>query len=86
MDGVLHEIAQRLVHQAVASNGRLARERARDDAQPPVRAAALAVARMPAVALALVLERDELGLERGEAAADLLFDRQGLLSGSSTYL
>lgn len=73
---VLHQVAERLVDQAMARHGGLAGEGARDDAQPPVRAAALGVAGVAAVALALVLELERLGLERLEARADLLGDAQ----------
>jgi hypothetical protein len=86
VDGMLHQIAQRLVHQAMPRDGPLANERARDDREAPVRPAALDIAGVPAVALAFVLERDRFRLEGGQAFADLLFDAQGLLSGSSTYL
>ena len=48
-----------------------------------MRVAALAIARVAAVALALVLELDALGLQGGEARANLLGDAQGF---SWTYL
>lgn len=48
-----------------------------------MRVAALAIARVPAVALALVLELEQLGLQAGEASADLPGDAQGF---SCTYL
>ena len=48
-----------------------------------MRAAALGVARMPAVALAFVFQLESLGLQAREPRADLLGDAQGR---SSTYL
>ena len=78
---MLHELAERSVHHAVPRHGRLARKRARHDGEAPVRAAAFAVAGVAAVALALVLELQELGLERGKALADARGDAQALSSG-----
>lgn len=78
---MLHELAERSVHHAVARHGRLAGKGARHDGQAPVRAAAFAVAGMAAVALALVLELEALGMERGEALADARGNAQALSSG-----
>jgi hypothetical protein len=77
---VLHQLAERRVDHAVARDGGLAGEGGGDDAQAPVRVAALAVAGVAAVAFALVLELETLGGERREAEADLGGDAQGLSS------
>jgi hypothetical protein len=73
---MLHQVAERLVDEPVARDGGLAGESARDDAQAPVRAAALGVAGVAAVALAFVLELQRLGLQYREARAYLLGDAQ----------
>ncbi len=64
---MLHELAERLVHEAVARDRGLSGEGPRDDGEPPVRAAARRVTGVAAVALALVLELDRLGLQNREA-------------------
>lgn len=86
VDRVLHQLAERLVDEAVARERGLAGEGARDDGQPPVGAAAGPVAGVAAMALALVLELERLGLEDGEARADLLGGLGDAQDLSSTYL
>lgn len=83
---MLHQLAERLVHQAVARDGGLSGEGARDDGEPPVRAAARRVAGVAAVALALVLELDRLGLQNREARANRLGGLGDAQDPSSTYL
>src|SRR6476469_1081719 len=74
MDGVFHQLAERLVDHAMARDGGLACEAARDDREPPMRAAAGAAARVAGVLRALVHQVEGEGLERGEALADALGD------------
>lgn len=83
MDGVLHELAERLVDHAMARDDGLAGKAGRDDGQAPVRLAARRGAGVPGVLRALVDELEAQRLERGEALADLPGDAQGL--SSSTY-
>jgi hypothetical protein len=73
---MLHQVAERLVDEPVARDRGQAGERARNDAQPPVRAAAFGVAGVAAVALALVLELERLGLQYREPRANLPGDAQ----------
>src|SRR3954468_7673976 len=68
---MLHQVAERLVHHAMARDDRLSGKAGRDDREAPVRAAAFLVAGMAAVLLALVGELHLQRLEAGEAITDL---------------
>src|SRR5687767_2277329 len=70
MDGILHQLAERLINHAVARHGALAGEAGRHDAQPPVRAAAGLPARVARVLRALVDQLDVERLERGKPLTD----------------
>jgi len=80
VDGVVHQVAERLVDHAVARDRRLAGEARRDDRHAPVRCAALAIAGVAAVLLALVVELELERLEAREPAADVGLDAQVLSS------
>lgn len=80
VDGILHQLAERLVNHAVAGNGGLAGEARRDDGEAPVRAAAGTRAGVAGVLRALVHQVEFQRLERGEALADALRDAQGFSS------
>src|SRR3954470_3826826 len=71
VDGILHQVAERLVHHAVARDDRLPGEARRHDGEAPVRIAAGLVAGMAAVLLALIFELELNRLERRQALADL---------------
>src|SRR6185503_12504136 len=87
VDGILHQLAERLVHHAVARDGRLAGKARRGNGEPPVRAAARAVAGVADVLLAFVDQVEVERLERGEALTDSRCDAH-LSAGffSSMYL
>src|SRR5687768_2118429 len=67
VDGILHQLAERLIHHAVARDGGLAGEARRDDGEPPVRVATGPRAGMAGVLRAFVDEVELERLERGEA-------------------
>src|SRR5205823_2755917 len=83
VNGILHQLAEGMVHHPVTRYGRLAAEARRDDLHPPVRAAAGARAGVSGVLRALVdgIKRDRL--ERRKALPDALGNVHCL---SSTYL
>ena len=80
MDGILHQLAERLVNHAVARDGGLPGEARRDYRQAPVRAAAGARAGVAGVLRALVHQVERQRLEGGETLADALCDAQGFSS------
>src|SRR5687767_14503313 len=67
VDRILHQLAERLIHHAVARDGGLTGEARRDDGEPPVRVAAGPRAGMAGVLRALVDQLELERLERGEA-------------------
>src|SRR5690348_5100634 len=84
VDGIVHQVAERLVHHAVARGGVAAGEARRDDRNPPVGVAARAIAGMAAMLLAFVDHLELERVERGEASFDL--GGEAHRSPSSTYL
>src|SRR5688572_20046601 len=80
VDGMLHQLAERLVDQAVARDGGLAGKARRDDRQPPMGVAAFAVAGVAAMLLALGAQLQRHRLERLQPCADRFGDAHGLSS------
>ena len=73
MDVRLHQVTQRLVHQAMALDLFQSRKSRRHDEQPEV-AASVASPGVSGVAVALIHDFDQLGLKRSvESPADFLF-------------
>src|SRR3954464_595524 len=64
VDGILHQVAERIVRLAVARDDRLPGEARRHDGEAPVRIAAGMVAGMAAVLLALIFELELNRLQR----------------------
>src|SRR5205085_1242731 len=69
-DRILHEVAGRLIHHPVTRDDRLSGEAGRDDGEPPVRAAAIAIPRVAAVVFTFVSELELERLERLQPVPD----------------
>ena len=82
MDGVLHQLAECLVNQAMAGDGGLAGKARRDDGNAPVRLPARPCAGMAGVLRALVDEVEGERFEGCEPLANALLDVQGLSSST----
>ena len=82
MDRVLHQLAERLVNQAMAGHGGLADEAGRDDGDAPVRLPAGPRAGVAGVLRALVDQVEGERLEGREPLADALLDAQGFSSST----
>ncbi len=82
MDGVLHQLAERLVNHAVARDFGLAGEARRDDGEAPVRLTAGPGAGMAGVLRALVHQVEGERLEGRQALANGLLNAQGFSSST----
>ena len=83
VDRVVHQIAERGVHHAMAREHGLALEGARDDEDAPVRVASGRGARVPGVRGAVVRDFERIGRQTGQALAQDALHAHGL-SPSST--
>src|SRR4051794_39814716 len=80
MDGMLHQLAERLIYHAMARDGGFAGKAGRNDRKAPVGVTARRRPGMARVLRALVDQVDLDRLQGGEALLDLRGDRHGFSS------